>query len=149
MHYINDKLYSRLTNEDKENVVEYLQYKTEYDEAEYSHCKIYKYTTEIQYKGLVVTIACNGFGSGTSYSYIVTKIFKNKKGEIKKAEVAPIYEFNTETKMVKYLNSKYKTKVVQSGSKEGTWVREGDQSHHMIYFVTWGMIKPHDIGFDK
>ena len=91
----------------------------------------------------------NGYGSGVSNSYIVTKIYKNKKKEVNKAEVAKIYAFDKDHKSVKYIDAKYKSILDQAGDKEGTWKWQGTNSKHMIYSVRWGEVFPYDIGYMK
>ena len=139
----------RLSDEDKELLVENTQYYTEYETAQYARGKMYTYETPVPYVGLVVTIACNGYNNGTSTSYIITKIYKNKKGEVKKADIAVVYSYNDESKTLTYIDSKYKPQISQSGNKDGTWVLTGDKSDHMIYYVSFGRVQTYDPGFMK
>ncbi len=137
------------SKEELDNLVEYSPYGTSYDTREYKRGKMYTYTTPVPYVGLVVTVADNGFGHGISNSYIVTKLHKNKTGEVKKVEIAEIYSYDPETMTLKYVNSKYKNRLSQSGNKGGTWVRDGDNSSHMIYYVSFGDIGNKSYGYDK
>lgn len=121
-------------------------YHLNYTTAVYHFGNKYEYTVDVPTVGLAITRSCNGYGSGHSQSYIVTKIFHNKRGEVNKFKMNRIISFTPETAII---DSDAYLIVTQSHNRSGTWVLKGDKSHHMIYYLRFGYIAPYDPGFMK
>lgn len=60
------------------------------------------------------------------------------------ADVLPIISYDEETKTV--CHKLCTLRIKQSYSKEGTWVWNGDSSHHMIYYFRWGHVQKPENG---
>lgn len=123
-----------------------IPYHLDYTTSVFQFGNKYEYTADVPTVGLAVTYSCNGYGSGRSQSYIVTKIFRNKKGEVNKFQMNAVISFTPETAIIDPSRSPI---VIQSHNRSGTWVFKGDRSHHMIYYLRFGYIAPYDPGFMK
>lgn len=120
------------------------RYTLDYDTEEYSRGSMYTYRAKIPRVGLVITSRCNGYGSGRSMSYFVTKVIK-KKGRIMEFECLPIYWYTPE---FCYFNLKTKAIFVQSGNKNGYWKPKGSKLP-LTSAVDFGVIDLPNNGFDK
>lgn len=119
-------------------------YTLDFETTEYSRGKLYEYPVKLPKAGLCITKKCNGYGSGHSMSYFITKVI-SRKGRIMEFECSPIYWYTPEKC---YFNKKINAKFVQSGSKNGEWKPKGS-TLPLISMVIFGMIGLPDNGFDK
>ena len=119
-------------------------YTLEYGTGEYARGKMYTYEVKIPRVGLVVTERCNGYGSGRSLSFFVSKVIV-KKGRVWEFEAYPIYWFDAEKC---YFDTKRKSVFVQSGAKSGQWKPKGDRLP-LTSSIDFGRIDLPNNGFDK
>jgi len=66
----------------------------------------YEYQVDSPEVGLAITDMCNGYGSGTSTSYVITEIFFNGKGKVNGFRAAKVYLFekDSETEGIALVN---------------------------------------------
>jgi hypothetical protein len=122
-----------------------VRYHLFYETSTYSRGNSYTYSVNVPNVGLAITNSCNGYGSGTSHSYIVSQLYFNKKKEVSSFDVYYVLAYDQLTQTA-YVSNKIYT-VHQSGDKEGTW-RFGKQKDRISY-ISFGRISPNDPGFMK
>ena len=102
------------------------------------------FEVDIPNEGLAVTKACNGFGSGTSLSFIITKVEK-ERSKLKFTGVK-VYIIEDDMAWVN-MNEDYEFELCRG--KSGLWKLCGQEGLPLIYYVRFGHIEEVDIGFDK
>ena len=94
-----------------------------------------KYQVNVPDVGLVITEISL---YGVQKSYLVTKTFKNKRGEVIKFTVVPVKEYNSEF----VITDDVPLNIVQAKNNEGRWSWEKSDELGIFYF---GRLKEEDI----
>ena len=103
------------------------------------------FSVDIPNEGLAITKACNGFGSGTSTSYIVTKVMKKTK-KINRCTGVKVYIIDEN---MAWVNMDESCEFELCKGKSGKWKTSGTHGAPLIYFIHFGNIEEIDMGYDK
>lgn len=108
-------------------------YKTEFEIEKYQKGRMYEIEMNVPRVGLVIMENNSGFGDGSTKNFIVTKVFKNKKNVVNRAELSRVKSYDEITKILNYDPNDTIT-IVQSYDKSGDWKYQGDSEAIMYYF---------------
>jgi hypothetical protein len=130
-----------------------MPYKTEYSTSEYRRGNMYTFMAKVPEIGLVIMEDNTGFGDCSSRNFVVLGVYKNKRKEVNKAEIARVHSWDKNTKTLNYIdNERYM--IVQSYAKTGEWKFQGDKfigsnSCNLLYYFRFGDIEVERAAIDK